>query len=221
MTSESPRIVRRLPEALPRGESILWQGAPQTRPLAIHVFHIRKLAIYFGAILAWRAATAFGSDQSVGVALVSILWVLPLVVAVLGLAWLTAYLVRRTTTYTITTGRIAMQYGIAFPMTLNIPLRKIESASMKRYADGSGEIPVVIAKPDRIAYYALWPHARPWRIARPEPMLRGLVEPERIAAILTDALRKVADAPPAAPSGQVQPGAAPSAQMAAHASAAA
>ena len=32
---------------------------------------------------------------------------------------------------------------------------------------------------DRIAYLSLWPHVRPWRLARPEPMLRCIRNPER------------------------------------------
>ena len=44
-----------LPEPLPRGERLLWQGAPDWRVLAVAAFHIRKLAIYFAAMLAVQA----------------------------------------------------------------------------------------------------------------------------------------------------------------------
>ena len=43
-----------LPEPLPAGERILWQGAPDWRALAVHVFHVRKLAAYFAGILRVR-----------------------------------------------------------------------------------------------------------------------------------------------------------------------
>ena len=36
-----------LPELLPEGEHIVWQAAPDWKQLAIHAFHVRKIAIYF------------------------------------------------------------------------------------------------------------------------------------------------------------------------------
>ena len=40
-----------LPEPLPRGERLLWQGRPDWRQLALHAFHVRKLAFYFAFML--------------------------------------------------------------------------------------------------------------------------------------------------------------------------
>ena len=53
-----------LPEPLPKGEKILWQGAPHWWMLAVHAFHVRKVAIYFGLMLAWQAISlrADGAD---------------------------------------------------------------------------------------------------------------------------------------------------------------
>ena len=53
-----------LPEPLPPGEKILWQGAPHWYALAVHAFHVRKLAIYFGLMLVWQAISlrADGAD---------------------------------------------------------------------------------------------------------------------------------------------------------------
>ena len=52
--------VRGLPEPLPPGETLLWQGAPDWRVLARHGFHLRQLVGYFGVILALRFATMWG-----------------------------------------------------------------------------------------------------------------------------------------------------------------
>ena len=60
-----------------------------------------------------------------------------------------------------------IQFGVALPMTLNIPFRVIGAAALRAYADGTGDIPVALTGGDRIAYLLLWPHARPWRAARP------------------------------------------------------
>jgi len=44
-----------------------------------------------------------------------------------------------------------------------------------------------IATEDKIAYFHLWPHARPWRLAKPEPMMRCIPEANQVAALLTEA----------------------------------
>jgi hypothetical protein len=40
---------------------------------------------------------------------------------------------------------------------------------------------------DRIALLHLWPHARPWRVTQPEPMLRGVPQAQAVAKLLSDA----------------------------------
>ena len=40
-----------LPEKLPMGERILWQGSPDTKTILLKVFHIKLLGIYFGLSL--------------------------------------------------------------------------------------------------------------------------------------------------------------------------
>ena len=44
-----------LPEPLPPGERIVWQGAPDWRVLALHAYHLRQLAGYFGVMMAIQA----------------------------------------------------------------------------------------------------------------------------------------------------------------------
>ena len=43
-----------LPEALPAGEKILWQGCPNWAALAVHAFHVRKVSFYFALMMAWQ-----------------------------------------------------------------------------------------------------------------------------------------------------------------------
>ena len=45
-----------LPEALPVGERILWQGSPDFATVARRVFHVRKFALYFALWLGLRVA---------------------------------------------------------------------------------------------------------------------------------------------------------------------
>jgi hypothetical protein len=194
---------RPLPESLPDGEEILWRGGPLLEPLAVHVFHVRKIAVYFAALVLWLGASTYADGGSLTGAVVAALWVVPLALAAVGILGLFAYLVRRTTTYTITSRRIILQYGVAFPMTLNLPFRHIGAAAVRLYRDGSGDIPVVLTGGVKIAYPILWPHARPWHLRRPEPMLRVVADAKRVAEILARAIaaRPAAEQPHGADAG--------------------
>jgi hypothetical protein len=77
---------------------------------------------------------------------------------------------------------------MAFPMAFNLPFRRIRSAGLRLNADGSGDIPLALAEGDKLSYVVLWPHARPWRLSNPEPMLRGLRDAKQVAEILARAL---------------------------------
>ena len=74
--------------------------------------------------------------------MISALWlIVPAISAIAVLAGL-AWLFRRAACYTITTKRVLFQFGVALPMTMNIPLSKIANAALKTYRDGSGDIPL-------------------------------------------------------------------------------
>ena len=180
--------IRGIEGELPAGERVLWQGAPDWRSLALRAYHVRGLALYFTALLALRAAFVIHDGGGPAQALVAVLWLAPAALAALGLLALLAWLSARTTIYAITDRRIVMRVGIALPMTVNIPFRIVAAAGFRAHADGTGEVPLALLGPDRLAWLHLWPHVRPWRVARPEPMLRALPEAARIAALLGPAL---------------------------------
>lgn len=161
-----------LPEPLPRGERLIWQGSPDWVPLAIHAFHVRKLAIYFAAMLGMQAVYLSGDPQA---ALLKPL-LTSAVMAALALLLLgaTAWFAARTTLYTLTDRRIVMRIGVVLTLTLNLPLRQIAGASFRPLADGHGDIALSLAGKDRIAFLNLWPHARPWQLKNPQPSLRCL-----------------------------------------------
>lgn len=192
-----------LPEPLPAGERLLWQGAPDWKLLARHAFHVRKLTLYFALILAARALTAWSGGETVGASLLSALGLLPLALIALGLLSGMAWLSARTTRYTLTDRRIVMRVGIVLSLSFNLPLSRIAAADVRLRGHG-GDIPLQLAGEDRIAYLHLWPHARPWHIARPQPMLRCLADAAQVAPLLAQAWRdchpELAAAPAATPS---------------------
>jgi hypothetical protein len=179
-----------LPEPLPKGESILWQGAPNFYDLAVRVFHLRKAAVYFLVLMFARGSYLYSLDEPALTILAGILLVAALgltAMAALGiLAWLTA----RTTAYTLTDQRIVMRIGIVLTLTFNLPLKRIETAGLSLTGKGFGDIPLALSGGDRIGWLNLWPHARPWRLAKPEPMLRCIADAQTLASMLQKAWTK-------------------------------
>lgn len=179
---------KELPAPLPVGERVIWQGKPSFKGLALRSFHIREVAIYFGLVLAWRLWSNWSQGIPAGEAVTSALWlIVPAISSILVLAGL-AWLFQRAACYTITSKRILFQFGVALPMTMNIPLGKIANAALKTYRDGSGDIPLRLSDSDRVSYLLLWPHIRPWRLRVSEPMLNAIPDAAGVAAKLSEAL---------------------------------
>jgi hypothetical protein len=189
------RLHHRLPGPLPPGEAVVWQGAPDWWTLARRALHIHQFAVYFAVLLAWAIGTAMWQHGVTDPAIVPPLMLLPLALAALGLLTLFGWLAARTTTYWITNRRVIMQFGVALPMTVNIPFRLINAASASCGADGSGDIALSLSDGNRLAYLIMWPHVRPWRLARTEPSLRGIPHVSEVAQVLSRALAASAAQP--------------------------
>jgi hypothetical protein len=179
---------KELPSPLPEGERVIWQGKPSFIGLALRSFHIREVVVYFGVLLAWRLWSNWSHGLSLGEATRSALWlVVPAISSIAVLAAL-AWLFRRAACYTITSKRVLLQFGVALPITMNIPLGKIANAALKTRGDGSGDIPLRLSDSKRVSYLLLWPHIRPWRLRVPEPMLASIPDVADVAARLAEAL---------------------------------
>jgi len=188
--------IRGLPGRLPPGEHILWQGEPDWRAFARHAMQARTIAIYFGILMAWRLITTLSDGGGVGMALVDVLTLVPVALAGVGLLVLFAWLVGRTTVYTITNKRVVIRAGVALPKAVNIPFTIIETAQLKERGQGRGDIALALKGPDRIAFLHLWPHVRPWRLAKAEPALRCIPQAEQVGQILAGALEATAETAP-------------------------
>lgn len=180
--------VRGLPAPLPAGERILWRGGPDWRRLAVTAFHIRAVAIYFALVAAWNVARAESGLVE------PLLWTGVAAAAAIGILTGIAWLYARTSVYTLTTRRIVIRSGLALPVTVNLPLSRIDGASVRRHGARSGSIALSIAPPERVAWLVLWPHVRPFNITRPQPMLRALDDVDAVIPLLTEALKST---PPA------------------------
>lgn len=187
-----------LPAVLPEGEVVLWQGAPDWRSLAVHAFHIRAIGLYFLALTVWSVVSALYDGYPGPRAFAFALWPIALGLVAGGLVVLFARATARATLYTLTTRRLVMRVGVALSVTINVPYRLVVSAALKRFRDGTGDIPLVIAPPNRVSYVMAWPHVRGLRMLRPQPTLRAVPDVLRVAEILSQALAGHATAPQAA-----------------------
>jgi hypothetical protein len=176
-----------LPEPLPQDEVILWQGAPNWISMAKHVFRLQWLSLYFAVIVIWQAISVSSSEGGLAAGWSSVALAFFLAVIGLVLVGLLAYWSATTTMYTLTNRRIVMRVGIVLTVTFNLPHKTLGSADLKLYKDGTGDIPMQIATEDKIAFFHLWPHVRPWRLATPEPMMRCVPNAKAVATILTEA----------------------------------
>lgn len=177
-----------LPEPLPKGERIIWQGAPDWRALAINVFYVRAAAIYFAIILVLRASFVVADGGGSAEVMRSLVMLSPLALFAIGslaaLAWLSA----KTTLYTITNERVVMRIGIVLTVTFNLPFSSLDRVGLRQLNGGVGDIALNINSADHIAYLHLWPHARPWNLAKPEPMLRAIAHSAEVANLLGEAM---------------------------------
>jgi hypothetical protein len=178
--------IRGLPEVPPEGEHILWQGAPDSRTLALQALNMGWVAGYFALLAGWRGI-AIGIDMGWALgakATVPYLLMGLVACAILGLIALT---LARTTVYTLTNRRVAMRIGAALTVTLNIPFARIASAGLALNRNGTGSIALEVNDGTRLSYIVCWPHVRPWRMAKTQPALRCIPDAERVAELLAEA----------------------------------
>lgn len=177
-----------LPALPPAGEAIVWQGSPHWPTIARRVMHIDAIAVYLAAVLAWRMLSAHASGATSREMLVSAAVFGLISLVAIGILAAIAWGIGRTTIYTITTRRVAMRFGIALPVTFNLPFRTITAVDVRTLGHGRGDVTLRLGKGTRLAYLVLWPHVRPWRFNSPEPMLRAIPNIDEVTAKLRNAL---------------------------------
>jgi len=187
--------IRGLPGDLPPGEQILWQGAPDARIFARSALGAQWIGGYFVLLVGWAlvSGTPLGALLTAGFGVLA-----------MGLIYGFALLVARSTVYTITNRRVVLRIGAALSKCINLPLVKLGGADMRNLGAGFGDIALSLEGPSMLGYAMLWPHARPFRLAKPQPMLRALPNAAEAAGILAKAtaavvpVQKRSEAAPAA-----------------------
>ena len=178
--------IRGLPEALPEGEHILWQGAPDWRRLAREALGVRWVFAYFALLAFWRVGVS-SAEFPLGIALMHGVPFILSGLAACGILYGIAYVQARSTVYTMTNKRVAMRIGAALTMTLNLPYTWIGTAKLDLKSSGHGTLAFELIGESRISYLMSWPHVRPWRMARTQPALRCIPDAESVARLFADA----------------------------------
>ena len=86
---------------------------------------------------------------------------------------------------------MVLRIGVALSKCINLPLVKLGGADLRKLGAGYGDIALSIEGQSMLGYAILWPHARPFRLAKPQPMLRALPDAAEAAGILARATAAV------------------------------
>ncbi len=175
-----------LPEALPQGEHILWQGKPDSLRLARDAWKLNWVLGYFAFLAFWRV----GVSSSLVPFSEALLHGVPFIIAgaLAGLIlYGMAYVQAQSTVYTLTNKRAAMRIGAALTLTLNLPYVQIRNAGVSTARNGTGNIAFELMDETRVSYWMTWPHARPWHLSRTQPAFRAIPNAARVAQIFAEA----------------------------------
>ncbi|MCH2163766.1 MAG: PH domain-containing protein [Marinovum sp.] len=178
--------IQGLPEELPEGEEILWQGRPHAWALARDSLNMYWVMGWFVVLGIWRVI-ALSDLVPLSQALFAGSMFLVIGLVACSILWLIAFIQARLSVYTITTSRVAMRIGAALTLNLNIPFSKVANASLHLRRDGSGTIALEPMPGQlRLSFLMLWPHARPWS-SMTQPAMRSIPNAQAVARILADA----------------------------------
>ena len=177
-----------LPELLPKGEVILWQGRPNWLRLTIESLNLWWVIGYFGLLAAWRFLSVidympFGTSISASIPFLFVAAFVALLLCGVG------YIQAKETLYTITNRRVVMRIGAALTLTLNLPFTKIDNAAVAKKRGGFGNIAFETSGDTKFSYFVLWPHARSWYFGKPQPTLKCIPDIEKVSSILGEAAK--------------------------------
>lgn len=176
-----------LPSELPAGEALLWQGRPHWRALARNTFKGDWVAVYLALFIGIRLVAGLQRGEGAA-AFLAAGQALLLALVCLGIVSLLAIGYSRATVYSITSERVVMRIGVAFPLNINLPFKRLASADLKPGGGDVGDVVLQLAGPDTIAWLYLWPHTHGLHFAKPRPTLLCLPRAQEAAGVLRKAV---------------------------------
>ena len=103
-------------------------------------------------------------------------------------------LTARATIWSITDRRLLIRFGIALPVTMNLPFARLRSAGLALHAGGpadggaTGDIVLELVDQERVSWAVMWPHVGPFGGGRTRPALRAVPRAAGVARLLGDAV---------------------------------
>ena len=193
-----PEPVRGLPELLPDGERIVWQGAPSPWHLTAEALKARWVIGWLALLAFWRGGATL-ADGTAAEALRVVATYAVIGAAAVAVLYACGTVMARSTVYTLTTRRVVMRIGAALTVTLQMPFARIGSADLALGRGGTGTISFAPIGDGTLGTLALWPHCRPWA-KRAQPAFRAIPDAARVAGLVGDLAtggpaRPLADAP--------------------------
>lgn len=192
MRPQEDEAVWGLPDYLPDDEHIVWQGKPGWKRLALEAFHVRKVALYFLLLIGIHLAYKSADGATLATLLKGSALLVLLAVAAMAILALLAWLYARTTIYTMTNKRLVLRFGVALPLMINLPWVKIEKVDLVRRGKGSGDIVLTVDRGEKMSYWLLWPHVRPWHFSPVQPALRSVAGVDAAVDALQSVIGKTA-----------------------------
>ncbi len=189
---KKPEPIPGLPEELPEGETVLWQGKPAALAFTINTFRLRWIAVYVTVFLTWRLANAATTDAGIsqGMVIETLLTASAFTLGGVSIFLVLGAQMARSTIYTLTNRRLVMRYGVGFRKYINLPFSRISSASLKAHGGKTGSIAFETDRAHPLPYFHLWPHARPFRFVNASPMFRAIADPEGFARLLATTMKE-------------------------------
>ena len=181
--------IKGLPEELPDGEFVVWQGEPAWRSFTARAFHSRNLAFYFVGLIAVHLVYQILNGAAFAELSVSVAWQAGLAAIALGLLTLLGKQYASSTVYTLTNRRLVVRSGVAVPMIINLPWESVAKVGFKAFSDGTGDFLVTPKPGKKLFYLMVWPHVKPFGWGRVNPLLRAIPEPQALAQRLAQVLQ--------------------------------
>jgi len=190
--SESSRTrIEGVEEALPPGETVLWQGRPDLHTLTFRVLHLRAVLFYWLLVAGGFVLASLFTDRGAGDLFADLTWLVVVGLFGAGILYGLAAVIRKSTTYVLTDRRIVIRLGVALPSVFNLPLHQVDSVDFRALGGGMGDLVFTPAGTDRVGWLFLWPHAKPWAFKDPLPAFRALPDAETVGRQVASAVAAV------------------------------
>jgi hypothetical protein len=174
----------RIPGAGGLQERLYWSGTPHWAACAVRIWRAPIAAFYFLVLLADGLRHLADPGKAGEGARQGELALLIIGAGAVGVLLLLAWLTAHKTQYEVTETHLVMRFGVGLRATLVIPFGAVEGVAVSLNRDGTGDVAIRLRPGAKLNYLKLWPHARPLRVLRPEPMLRCLADAGVVGALL-------------------------------------